>query len=332
MLPLKIAGIGVHFPEQRETKEDFIRRGIPEEIIEKLGVYERRIVERGQTAADLEVGAARQAIDSAGMAPSDIDLVMTYTVLPETLPLPNSALLQSRLGAVKAATFDINQACSSVIPSLIIAANFIALGQYRRILFTVSTHWSVVSDPGCPSCDFVLGDGAAAIVLTGSRTGYGIVSWDTRTDGRYYRNIGFRVGGDRSIRYYDRHCGKLHLFIDTAVLESSVESGFRDFTLSFLPASFKAALAKARLAPADIDCALIHGNVKPLTDAWISRIGVPVERFPLTYDIYGNLSAATVLVNLLKGLNSGMIRRGDTVAMSALGGGYSASSLIFRWD
>lgn len=331
MLPLKIAGLGVYFPNNRETKEDFVLRGVPEDVIEKLGVYERRVVVKGQTAADLELEAARKAIENAGMTPSDIDLIISAAIQPEMIGIPNSSLLQHRLGALHTAAFDIGQACSSMIPGLLIAANFIANGQYQRILLTASTIWSVVSDPAQPSADFVLGDGAAAVVLTASQPGYGIISSYMRTDGRFFYNCGFRVGHDHNFKYYDQHNSKLLFYIDNSGVDNS-RSAFKDFLAAMLPDAFNAALGKTTLSPADIDCVIIHGNVKPLAEAWIQGMEIPPERFPLTYERYGNLSAPTILVNMQEGLNRGMIKNGDTVAIVSGGGGFSAGAIIMRWE
>lgn len=331
MLPLKVAGLGVYLPERRETRDDFIRRGIPEDIIEELGVYERRIVADGQTAADMEVEAAKRALADANMLATDIDLIISSTILPDTIGVPNANLLQHSLGAAHSAAFDIGQACGSVIPGLIIAANFITLGQYKRILLSASTHWSVISDPSQPSADFVLGDAAAAVVLTSAEHGYGIISYEMQADGQFYQQVGTRVGCDQKKKYYDQHNEKMFFYIDEKGINGS-QSGFARFLVAALPRTFRTALHKASLLESDIDCAVIHGNVNPLVEKWIKGMNIPPERFPLTYARYGNISAATVLVNLYEGLNRGMIKQGDTIALVAQGAGFSTGTIIMRWE
>lgn len=331
MLPLKVAGLGVYLPERQETREDFVKRGIPEDVIEQLGVYGRRLVADGQTAADMEVEAARMALENAGMQVSDLDLILSASTLPEMIGVPNSNLLQHRLGAIRAAAFDVGQACGSVIPAMMIAANFMALGQYKHILLTNSTHWSVGSDPTQPSADFVIGDGAAAVVLTASSAGFGVVSFNMQTNGKYFYSCGSRIGYDHKTRYYDRHNGKMLFFIDNEGVNGS-SSGFARYLFTNGPSTFKAALKKAGMTPADIDCAVIHGNVRPVVDGWIRGMKVPEERFPLTFDRYGNVNVATVLINLHEGLTKGMIKRGDHVALVSQGAGFSAGTIIMRWE
>lgn len=332
MLPLKVAGLGVYLPERRETKTDFIQRGVPPEAIERLGVYERRVIPKDLTAADMEIEAARSAIANAGIQPDDIDLIISATFLPEMIGIPNSNLLQNRLGAKKAAAFDIGQACGSVVPGMIIAANFLALGQYRKILLTASTNWSVIADPSHPSADFVLGDGAAAVVLIPSESGYGILSFDMQTNGSFYHHCGVRIGHNYSAKYYEQHQDKLLFFIDKDGVDGRGASAFKEYLMTSIPSTFKAALNKTRLSPYDINCAIIHGNIKPLTDVWIEKMGVPAVRFPLTYQHYGNINAATILVNLHKGLQEGMIEKGNTVAFVSLAAGFSAGTIIMRWE
>ena len=332
MLPLKIAGIGLYFPENRETKTDFLKRGIQEESIEKLGVYERRTVTKGQTVTDLEIEASLAAIKDAGLKPIDIDLIISSTMLPEMVGIPNSNLLQHRLNAKNAAAFDIGQACGAAIPSILIAANFMALGQYQHILVITSSNWSVISNPYQPSADFVLGDGAAAVVLTKSEAAYGIVSFAMQTDGRFFYNCGVRVGNDHEVKYYEHHDGKKLLFyIDSKGIDGS-SSLFADYLANNGPSVFHAALKKASLTPEDIDCAVIHGNVTPVVDGWIKGMKVPRERFPLTFDRYGNLSVVTLLANLKEGLDKGMIKHGSMVALVSQGAGFSAGCIIMRWD
>jgi len=331
VLPLKVAGLGVYLPERRETREDFIKQGIPDNVIERMGVYERRVVEDDQTAADLEVKAARHALDNAGMHASDIDLILSATLLPEMIGIPNSNLLQHRLGANKATALDINQACGSVIPAMLIAANFISLGQYRRILLTVSTHWSTIGDPNNPISNFVLGDGAAAMVLTHSSAGFGVVSFDMQTDGGFFYDCGIRLGSSHKLRYYNKHNEKLLFYIDNDGVKGA-PSEFSRFLSTALPANFHTALSKANLLPADIDCAVIHANVKPLVERWLPAMQIPAERIPTTYNQYGNVGAVTTILNMHEGITRGMIKKGDHVAVVAQGAGFSNGTIIMRWE
>lgn len=331
MLPLKIAGLGLYFPERRETRDDFIKRGISEELIEKMGVYERRIIGADQCVSDMELEASKLAIMDAGISVEDIDLIISSTMLPEMIGIPNSNLLQHRLEAKNAAAFDIGLACGSVIPSMIVSTNFFALGQYKYILITASSNWSVVANPSRPSSDFVLGDGAAAVILTPSDSGFGLLSFDMQTNGKFFYNCGIRIGHDHEAKYYERHNNKLFFYIDTKGIDGS-SSDFADYLSDNGPKTFHAALKKANLTPMDIDCALIHGNVWPVVNGWINGMKVPRERFPLTFDRYGNLSVVTILANLKEALDKGMIKRGDTVALVSQGAGFSAGTIIMRWS
>lgn len=331
MLPLKISGLGTYFPEQIENKDDFLRRGIDEDTINNLGIYERRLIGKDETVIDMEVAASKKAIANANLKADEIDLIISATLLPEMVGMPNSNILQNRLGAKNAAAFDIVQACCALIPGMIMSSNFIAMNQYKTILITTSTNWSVISNSDQASADFVLGDGAAAIVLTASSTNYGIISFDIQTKGQFYYNCGSRIGNNFSKKYYEKHDDKLLFFIDNDGVEGSA-SRFGRYLLTNGPSAFKAALKKANLTPDDIDCALIHGNVKPVVDGWIKGMKIPRERIPLTFDRYGNLSVVTILANLKEALDKNMIKKGDTVALISQGAGFSAGSIIMRWE
>lgn len=331
MLPLKVAGLGLYYPERKETTEDFLKQGVPQKLIDKLGIYERRLIGDNQSVTDMEIEASKLALKNAAIEAEEIDFILSATTLPEMIGIPNSNLIQDRLNATNAAAIDIRQACGSVIPGMIIAGNFLALGQYKKILLTVSTNWSVIGDKEQASANYVLGDGAAAMVLTPSSNGYGIISFDMETTGKFYHHCGVRTGHDNETKYYERHDKKLLFFIDNDAIENT-SSSFNRYLLTNGPSTFKTSLKKAQLTPENIDCAFIHANIKPITKGWIKGMKVEKKKFPLTFDRYGNLNVVTILANLQEGLDNKMFKKGDTVAFVSQGAGFTAGSIIMRWE
>lgn len=329
MLKLKVAGIGLYLPDRRETRDDFIKRGVPEEQIDYLGVYERRIMGAGQSVSDMELEASKMAIKDAGLSASDIDLIISVPIMQQMVGAANSNRLQYMLGATKAAAFDISQTCCALVPAMITAANFLTLGQYKRILLVASTYWSAIENPTDHKYGYPLSDGAAAVVLMPSEPGFGVLAFDMRTNGQYFYSCGTRVGESHNKKYHERHNDKLYFYID----ESDIfGSNFGRAIMAIGPSSFKSALKKAELSPGDIDCAVVQGIAKPQLTAWIRGMRIPAERFPLTYSRFGHLSTSVILANLKEGLDKGMIRTGNNVAIVSAGAGISGGSIIMRWS
>lgn len=333
MMNVKILGTGSYLPEARETIEDFVKKGAAAELVEKWGVFEHRVIGKYESVTDMEVNAANIAIERAGLIPDDVDLVISGTAIPRQVGVPNSNAVQHQVGARNAAAFDVLMACGSAIPELVVAAQFIALKQYRYILVTGSCHLSRITDPTDPASYVVLGDGAGAVVMgPADDDGCGIISFDLQTKGEFFEYCGAKIKKpkyhNKTTDYYESNAERLYFYIEDV---DNATSGVVKYLLSSVPATVKKALSKANLTVDDIDLFISHQNINPLVGNWVKMLGIPPEKTFLTHSKYGNMSAANIFVNLDEALQANRIKKGDIVVFAGQGAGFSVGSIVMKW-
>lgn len=328
-----VIGTGSYLPERKETVEDFLRMGAPKEKIDKWGVLEHRVMGEDETVTDMEVQAAKKAVENAGIRLEEIDLIISGSTIPVQPGVANANLLQDRLGAENAAAFDVVQACSTPIPQIIIASQFIALKQYRYILITASSNASRVTDPTDPASFVVLGDGAGALVMGPTEEDRGIVSFDMQSQGKYYFNCGYKLKGPKNQKikekqYYDSSTEKLLFYIESV---DDDRSEFWDYTVNSVPKNVNRVLAKAGLGIPEIDFFIFHQNVHNLSAKWPELLDIPKEKTYFTYSRYGNMISCNILVNLDETLRKNKIEKGDLVVLAGQGAGFSVGSIVMKW-
>ncbi|MBI5788573.1 MAG: 3-oxoacyl-ACP synthase III family protein [Candidatus Schekmanbacteria bacterium] len=320
-------------PETKVSLNDFKLKGVPQSLLDKLGILEHRICLPDEESTDMEVKAAKNALEKSGFNAADLDLIICSPVFTQTCGVPNSNLLQAKLGATKAAAFDIMQACSGIIPQLMVATNFITLGQYQNILIANSTDWGRIVHPQDLENFVVLGNGASAAVLTATEPPWGFLAFDMQTDGRFYHKCGARTESlDNKVlhqRYYECADGRLFFYIDNDIKNQS--SSWARYLLLSIPKTLNAVLAKAGLKKEDVDMLVLHQNIDPLVNGWIKLCGIPREKTFCTHHKYGNLASANLMTNLNELIENGRLKDGDIVAFVAQGAGFSVGSAILRW-
>lgn len=333
MIKAGIIGTGSYLPEKRETIDDFSKKGAARELIEKWGVFEHRVMGDDETVTDMEAKAAKIAIENAGLKPENIELIIGITALSEEVNPQNVCLTQQKTGAVNAASFHLDLSCCGAIPAMVVANNFIALGQYEYILLVASCNLTHVSDDTDPASFVVLGDGASAIVMGRAENERGLISFDMETKGRFFNNCGIKVkkpkNWNKTPSYIRTPDERLLFFIDYD--EKNPSSALNRYLIKSVPESIKRALNKANLKTDDIDWLIPHQNVTPLSGKWIELLGIPKERAYTTNHKYGNMSAANIWVNLDEAVRENKIKDNDIVVFAGQGSGFHVGSVVMRW-
>ncbi|PIE31403.1 MAG: 3-oxoacyl-ACP synthase [Ilumatobacter coccineus] len=290
-------------------------------IVERTGIKQRGINHLQVT--DMAEVAARQALAAAGCTAEDIDLLVLCTITPEITCPSNACVLQERLGAVNAAAFDLNAACSGFVYGVINAASLIAAGVRKRILVVGADqlHW-VVDYYDRNTC-ILFGDGAGAVVLEASDTGAGFLGGDLGADGGYGSAMTFEMMGTRYpiSRPRTPFNSRIH-FEGQTIFKIAVKA---------IVSSMERALDAAGLSASDIDFLVPHQANERIIRAATSRLGIADDQVIVTIADQGNTSAASVPMALNDAVNDGRITPGSVVAMTAFGGGVTWASAIFRW-
>jgi 3-oxoacyl-[acyl-carrier-protein] synthase-3 len=328
MKHLAILGTGASLPAKKVGRAEFLANGADPELLDEWDVGDH-FVGTTETATDLEARAALQAIERAGWKPEHIDLIIGSTLLPEKVNPTNVSLTQHKIGAVNAAVFEVDMACIGPVPSLMIADSLHRSGLYKRILVVASCQLQGAMDHSDPAVFAVCGDGAGAVVLGEVDEPAGVIGTHMTANGQYWDNVGIEVKGPKTaIPSLD--CDVRQRFYIDHQRSGDVKKFF-EWAMGSVPNAVATLLEKNKLALSDIDWVCPHQNVKTVSEAWIQRIGVPLDRVVETRKEYGNCGPANVLLNLNRGAERKKFKHGDRILVFGQGSGMSVGTLLLRW-
>ena len=315
----RITGTGKYLPEKILTNHDLEKMvdTSDEWIRARTGIERRHIAAEGEATSHLAEKAAREALDSAGLGPDDIQMVVVGTCTPD-LVLPNPAcLLQERMGMTGPA-FSVEAACSGFVYALTIADQFIRSGQVERSLVIGAETMSRLIDWTDRETCVLFGDGAGAVILEASEE-QGVIYSDIGADGRY-----------RSLLYADAGVSQEKEGGGSAELKMKGNEVFK-VAVRTLEATADKVLADNNLEQGDIDWFVPHqANLRIIT-ATAKRLGLDMERVVLTVKDHGNTTAASIPMALDTAVRDGRIKRGDLLLLEAFGGGFTWGSSLLRY-
>ncbi len=314
----RIAGTGAYLPEKVLTNFDLEKMidTTDEWIRTRTGIERRHIAAKDEATSDLAEQACRSALEAAGLAPSDIDLVVVGTCTPD-LVFPNVAcLLQERMG-MSGTAFSIEAACSGFVYALTVANQFIRAGQATRALVSGAEVMSRIIDWTDRETCVLFGDGAGAVVLEASEEP-GILYTDLGADGRY-----------RNLLYADSGVSRVKEEGETTLLMKGNEV-FK-VAVRTLERMVDRVLADNGLEQGEIDWFVPHQANLRIIQATARRLGLPMERVVLTVKDHGNTSAASIPMALDTAVRDGRIKPGDLVLMEAFGGGFTWGASLVRY-
>lgn len=321
-----IIGLGKYVPEKVMTNFDFekILDTTDEWIRTRTGVEERRFASADQATSDLALEAGKKAIEAAKISAEELDMIIVATVSPDH-PFPSTAcLVQKKIGAVNAAAFDLNAACSGFIYGLTLADSLIKSGMNKKILVIGAEVLSKLTDMEDRNTAILFGDGAAAAVVAEVETGYGILSSYLGADGDVSETLYVKAGGTRNPITEERVEAR------EQYIRMKGQEVFK-FAVNALPKSTNEALTKAEMTPEDIDLVVPHqANIRIIESA-SKKLGIPLEKFYVNLNKYGNTSAASIGIALEEAYSKGLVKKGDNIAMTGFGGGLTFGSLIMKW-
>lgn len=329
MRSLGVIGTGFSVPARKVGPEDFLRMGIPAQLLEEWDIGEHREADT-ETATDLEAAAAQMAIERAGRSVLDIDLIIGSTLMPEKINPSNASLTQWKIGARNAAVFGVDMACISPLPAIMIASSLFQTGMYRNILVLGSCQLRAANDETDPAVYAVCGDGAGAALLAEVELEAGVIATQLDADGQYWENVGIEIKAPKC-PIPGRADEKRHRFyIDHA--RASSRQAFFQWAMNSVPTSVLKLLERERLTVKDIDWVCPHQNVKTVSERWIEMLGIPAEKVIQTRREFGNMGPANVLVNLNRGAELGCFRPGDRILLFGQGSGMSVGVTLLRWS
>ncbi len=320
-----IVGLGAYLPKKVMTNADLEKMvdTSDEWIRTRTGISERRIANPGEVTSDLAAKAAIQALKDAKLPPEKVELIILATITPDMQFPATSCFVQTKIGAMNAACFDINAACSGFIHGLVIAQQFVASGTYNNVLVIGVELLSRFIDWKDRSTCVLFGDGAGAAVVAPVKKD-GIISSYLGCDGNKSDLLMFPAGGSKMPTSHKSVSEGMHF------LKMQGNDVFKYAVRVMTDAAGKA-LSKAGLTSKDIDCMIPHQANIRIIEAVVKRVSIPMEKVFVNVDRYGNMSAASAIVALYEAVKEGRVKKGDTVLLVAFGSGFVWGSCVIKW-
>lgn len=322
-----IVGLGMCVPDRILTNEDLaqIVETNDEWIVSRTGIKERRITEPDVASSDLAIVAAQRALKDAGIAPEDLDLILCATATGDYVWPATACIIQDKIGAKRAAAFDLSAACAGFCYGLATAAGFIQTRAMRHVLVVgVDTLTKQINWEDRSTC-ILFGDGAGAAVLAPCAPNEGILASALGADGSGLQSVWMPAGGVRTPLTQEGIDQKLN-----CITMKGAE--VYKFAVKVIPETLEEALARACLRPCDVSLLVMHQANLRIINAVAERLGVPSEKVFVNVQRYGNTSAASVPIALTEAQEQGLLKRGDIVATVGFGAGLVWGANVLRWN
>ena len=320
----RIPGTGRYLPPRRLTNADLAAElaltGVETSddwIVERTGIKARHFAAADICSSDLALEAARRALLSANIQAADIDLIIVATSTPDMVFPSVACILQRKLDVAGCPAFDVQAVCSGFVYALTVADAMIKTGAATRALVVGAEVFSRILDFSDRTTCVLFGDGAGAVVLEASQEP-GILASDLHADGRYVDILCVpgHVSGGR--------------VVGEPVLKMDGQAVFK-LAVGVLESAARRTLAKANLSDTDIDWLIPHQANIRIMQSTAKKLKLPIEKLVVTVDQHGNTSAASIPLALDVSVRSGKIKRGDTLMLEGVGGGFTWGAVLLTY-
>jgi len=321
-----IVGTGSFVPNKVLTNKDLEEMVDTDDewIVSRTGIKERRIVSGETAASDLALKAAERALEAAGVGPLEIDLIVVATITPD-MSFPSTAcLVQDKIGAKKAAAFDISAACSGFIYGLSVVDKFIKSGTYETVLLIGTETLSKITDWTDRNTCILLGDGAGAVVVKSTEEKKGILSFYLGADGSAGDLLKLPAGGSRKPATHETVDNGLHY------IKMKGNELFK-VAVRVLVRAAKEALSRCNLSSEEVNLLIPHQANIRIIQAMAGKAGIPLSKVYINVDKYGNTSSASIAIALDEAVREGRIKPGDIIVLDAFGGGLTWGACVIKW-
>ncbi len=328
-----IVGTGIGIPPRKVSNDDlskFVDTN-DEWIVQRTGIRTRYLADKGTKTSDLAAEATRNALNAAGLKPTDLDLLICATMTPDVICPATACKVVEKIGAIPCGAFDINIACTGFVAGLNMACGLIKTGAYKTVaVLGADTLSRIVNWEDRRTC-VLFGDAASCAILQ---------ACDDPDRGSFYQFMGSDADQGRAL-YVPRDESDIPDIVDTSSTENAGWNGKFDtlqmdgrtvykFAVKVLAESVERAMSAHNLTADDIKMVIPHqSNIRMLQSSW-KRLGFPEDKIRINIDRYGNTSAASAGICLHECFSEGLIQQGDYVIFVAQGGGLSWGTNLWR--
>jgi 3-oxoacyl-[acyl-carrier-protein] synthase-3 len=300
-------------------------------IVERTGIRQRHIAEKGVATSDLAAAAAQDCLAARGISAEELangwlGAILVATVTPDMFFPATACLVQQKIGAKGAWGFDLSAACSGFIYALQVGAKLIESGAHKAVMVIGADVMSSILDYTDRSTCILFGDGAGAVLLEAAEEGeIGLVDFVHEIDGSGAASLYMPGGGSLHPASAETVAGKMHFVHQEggAVFKVAVRK---------MAELSEAVLTRNGLTAAEVDLFIPHQANRRIILATAERLGMPEERILINIDEYGNTTGATIPLGIHTAIKQGRLKKGMTVLLASFGGGYTVGATLLRWE
>jgi 3-oxoacyl-[acyl-carrier-protein] synthase-3 len=326
LLSASIIGTGSYVPEKILSNADLERLvdTNDEWIVTRTGIRQRRIAAPEQTTSDLAAEAANAAMQNAGVTPEELDMIIVATVTPDMFFPSTACFVQTKIGAKNAVCFDVSAACSGFLFALETARQFIASGARKTVLVIGAEKLSTIVDWSDRNTCVLFGDGAGAAILRHKPGARGVIHTHMGSDGKQSEILYIPGGACRTPVTAENAALRLN------TIKMNGKETYKQAVIAMLDAGNRV-LEAGGIRAEELACIIPHQANARIIEAIADRMHLPLERFLINLDRFGNTSAAAVAIALDEANRSGRMKEGEYVLLVVFGGGLTWAGSLIQW-
>jgi 3-oxoacyl-[acyl-carrier-protein] synthase-3 len=323
----KISALGTYVPPRLLTNEDLEKMVDTNHdwIMDRTGIRERHIADKGVATSDLSVEAGKKALSERGLKPTDLEAILVATVTPDMLFPSTACLVQHKLGAKGAWGFDLSAACSAFVYALQVGSQFIATGAHKKVMVIGADVMSSIIDYTDRATCVIFGDGAGAVILEPAEDdSVGMIDFIHEVDGSGGCSLYMPGGGSLHPATHETVDKKMHY------VHQDGQAVFK-FAVRKQAEICEKILQRNGLKGSDIDAFIPHQANRRIITATADRLGLKSESVIINIDRYGNTTAGTVPLAMDTARQEGRLKKGDLVLLASVGAGFTVGATLLRW-
>ena len=323
----KISALGMYVPERRMTNEDMAKivDTSDEWIRTRSGIQERRIVAKGQSNSDLSVKAIENAFEGREFRPEEIDLIIVATVTPDMMFPSTACIVQEKIGAKNAWSFDLSGACSGFLYAMATAAQFVETGRCQKVLVVGADVMSSILNFEDRTTCVLFGDGAGVVLLESTEAeDTGIIDFMLHSDGAGGKFLYMPAGGSLHPASHETVDKKMH----------SVHQDGRNvfkYAVKLISEVSAKILERNGFSAEDVALYVPHQANLRIIQSSVKRLNLRPDQVAINIDQYANTTAATIPMGLAEAYQQGRVQQGDLVLLASFGAGFTWGSVLLRW-
>ena len=329
-----VTGLGMYVPEKMLTNEDIEkmlnRPGTADWLVENVGIRQRHIMADDEVTSDLALHASKQALENAGIEPNELDMIILSTDTPDYLSPATSVVIQHKLGATNAGTFDVNCACAGLVTSLDIGARYIKTDSDINSILVIGAYGMTkfVDWTDHYTCT-LFADAAGAMILQTSEKKEGFISSKLIADGTFHDHLGIFVGGTAEPPTIEAIQNKTHHLAFRKRFPA-------DTNLQHWPALTRDCVAKANLSMEDVDWIFFTQVNLRTIEAVMNELDMPMEKTHNVMDKWGYTGSACITLAMYDAIQQGKLPppgqgNGENIALCSSGGGFNMAAAVLKW-